>query len=82
MEKKNVSISIADAEAVGAIRDFLSEYYSVADLFETTANAASVLLELSNGLTQEEYKYVSRLIDQHIMLANLLKPFEKKGGEA
>lgn len=82
MEQKNVSISIADAEAVGAIRDFLSDWYSVAELFETTANAASSLLELAKGMTKEEHDYVCKLIDQHVMLANLLKPFEKKGGEA
>lgn len=80
MEQKNVSISIADDEAVGAIRDFLSDWYSIDELFETTANASSIMLELAKGMTQEEHKHVCNLIDQHIMLANLLKPFEKKEG--
>ena len=76
MEEKNITMSIADAKAVGAIRDFLSDWYSVADLFETTANASSALLELAKGMTKEEHEFVCNLIDQHVMLANLLKPFE------
>ena len=79
-EKKNEVI--ADAERVEAIKDFLSECYSVSDLFETAANAGSVLLELVNlkALCQDDVKFLTRLIDQHVMLANLMKPFEK-GGE-
>lgn len=78
-EKKNLTMSVADAEAVQAIRDFLSEYYTVSDLFEQAANAGSVMLGLVNcgALAQDEVKYLSNLIDQHVMLANLMKPFEK-----
>ena len=80
-EKKNEVI--ADAERVEAIKDFLSECYSVSDLFETAANAASVLLEFANikCLCDEDLRHLSRLIDQHVMLANLMKPFEKGGEE-
>lgn len=78
-EKKNLTMSVADAEAVQAIRDFLNEYYTVSDLFEQAANAGSVMLGLVNSgaLAQDEVKYLSNLIDQHVMLANLMKPFEK-----
>lgn len=74
---------IAEAERIEAIEEFLSENYSVADLFETAANAGSVLLELVNiqALCQDDIKYITRLIDQHVMIANLLKPFEAKEGE-
>lgn len=79
-KKKEV---IAEAESIEAIREFLSEFYTVADLFETAANAGSVLLELVNiqAISQDDLKHITRLIDQHVMIANLLKPFEK-GGEA
>ena len=82
-EVKNLTMSLADAEAVQAIRDFLSEYYTVAELFEQAAKADSVMLGLVNcgALAQDEVKYLSNLIDQHVMLANLMKPFEGKEGE-
>lgn len=71
---------IAEAERTEAIKEFLNEYYSVSDLFETAANAGSVLLELVNiqAVSQDDLKYITRLIDQHVMIANLLKPFEGK----
>ncbi len=74
---------IAEAERVEAVKEFLSENYSVADLFETAANAGSVLLELVNiqALCQDDLKHITRLIDQHVMNANLLKPFEREDGE-
>lgn len=69
---------VAEVERVEAIKEFLSENYSVSDLFETAANAGSLLLELVNVkcLCQEDVKFLTRLIDQHVMMANLLKPFE------
>ena len=69
---------IAEAERTEAIKEFLNESYSVSDLFETAANAGSVLLELVNiqAVSQDDLKYITRLIDQHVMIANLLKPFE------
>ena len=74
---------IAEAERVEAVKEFLSENYSVADLFETAANAGSVLLELVNiqALCHDDIKHITRLIDQHVMIANLLKPFEREDGE-
>ena len=74
---------IAEAERTEAIKEFLNEYYSVSDLFETAANAGSVLLELVNiqAVSQDDLKYITRLIDQHVMIANLLKPFEGKEGQ-
>ena len=74
---------IAEAENVEAIRDFLTENYTVSDLFETAANAGSVLLELVNiqAISHDDIKHITRLIDQHVMLANLLKPFQGKDGE-
>lgn len=83
MEKEVKDAMVAGIENVQAIEDFLSEYYSVADLFETAANAGSVLLELVNtrAISHDDLHYLTNLIDQHVMLAKLMKPFEK-GGQA
>ncbi len=75
-EKKDAMI--ASIDRVEAIEDFLSEWYSVADLFETAASAGSILLELVNikQLAEDDIKVLSRLIEQHVMIANILKKFE------
>ena len=82
MEQKVKDAMIASIEKVEAIEDFLQEWYSVSDLFETNSNAASILMNLSNMsvLAVDEIKTLRTLIDQHNMLANQLKRFEK-GGE-
>ena len=82
--EKNLTMTVADAEGVEAIREFLSDWYSVADLFETAANAGRMLLELVNkqALPQDDLKYITSLIDQHVMLANLMKPFAGKEEKA
>lgn len=79
MDNKTKDAMVAGIENVQAIEDFLSEYYSVADLFETAANAGSVLLELVNvkAISHDDLHYLTNLIDQHVMLAKLMKPFEK-----
>lgn len=74
---------IAEAENVEAIRDLLNEYYTVSDLFEAAANAGSILLNLVhiNAISQDDLMHIMVLLDQHVMLANLLKPFQGKDGE-
>ena len=78
MNEEMKDAMIASVENVKAIEDFLNEQYSVSDLFETAANAGSVLLELVNiqAISQDDLKHITRLIDQHVMVANLLKRFE------
>ena len=76
-QKKELQNCIENAEAV---QDFLTEWYSVADLFETSANAASVMLiSVIGQLAPEEKKWLTDLLDQHVMMINLLKKFEKGG---
>ena len=77
-EKKELNACIENLEAV---QEFLENWYSSADLYETAANATNVLLqnlELS-AFAPEERKYITDLLDQHIMMTNLLKKFEKGG---
>ena len=87
MNEEQKSQLIAEAENVEAIREFLNEMYDVNDLFETAANACSVLLHLvvrvPKVIPDDDMKHLQKLIDQHVMLANLLKPFtDRKDGDA
>lgn len=77
-QKKELNVCIENVEAV---QEFLEDWYSVADLYETAANASNVVLKnVELGIFQpEEKKYITDLLDQHIMMTNLLKKFEKGG---
>lgn len=67
----------ASIEKVQAVEDFLNDWYGVNDLFETAANAGSVLLGIPQGtIAADDMKWLRNLIDQHVMMANLLKKFE------
>lgn len=81
MEEKLKDAMNASIEKVQAVEDFLQDWYSVSDLFETAANAGSVLLELVNRgqLSDDDVKHITRLIDQHVMIANIFKKFEGHG---
>jgi hypothetical protein len=77
-EKKELNACIENLEAV---QEFLEDWYSVADLYETAANASNVLLEQLGlySLAEEDRKYLTALLDQHIMMTNLLKKFKSNG---
>ena len=81
-QKKELQNCFENAEAV---QEFLSEWYSVADLFETSANAASIMLSTTVGqLAPDEKKWLTDLLDQHVMMTNLLKKYDngQTGAEA
>ena len=82
MKEEMKDAMIASVEKVQAVEDFLSEWYSVSEMFETAANAGSVLLSIPQGtINDDDMKWLRNLIDQHVMMANVMKKFEK-GGEA
>lgn len=83
MKEEMKDAMIASVEKVQAVEEFLNDWYSVNDLFETAANAGSVLLEMVNisAVANDDLQWLRKLIDQHVMMANLLKKFEK-GGQA
>lgn len=82
MENEKKDEINACIEKVESVEEFLKDWYSVNDLFEVAANAASVLLEQQNlsTMADSDLAWLRKLIDQHVMLANLMKKFEK-GGE-
>lgn len=81
MKEEMKDAMIASVEKVQAVEEFLNDWYSVNDLFETAANAGSVLLEMVNisAVANDDLQWLRKLIDQHVMMANLLKKFEKGG---
>ena len=77
MKEEMKDAMTASIEKVQAVDDFLSDWYSVNDLFETAANAGSVLLGIPQGtIAADDMRWLRNLIDQHVMMANLLKKFE------
>lgn len=86
MEKTMNEVKIANLnEKVNAISDFLRDFYSVRDLYQTAADAASVLMYVMNHklitIPEEEKKHLQKLYDQHILMIDLIKDFEIKEGE-
>jgi len=83
MNKERKDAMIASIEQTEAIQEFLNSWYSINDLFETAANAGAVLLDLSvrcpKVINDDDMKHLQNLINQHVMVANLLKSFEKGG---
>ena len=80
MNEEKKDAMIASIENVQAVEEFLKNWYSVTDLFETAANSGSVLLEIarsSYAINDDDLKWLQKLIDQHVMMANLMKKFEK-----
>ena len=77
-QKKELNDCIENVEAV---QEFLEDWYSTADLYETAANATNVLLQSVDlsSFAPEEKKFLTDLLDQHLMMTNLLKKFEKGG---
>lgn len=77
-QKKELNACIENAEAV---QEFLEDWYSTADLYDTAANATNILLQEVNlsSFAPEEKKFLTDLLDQHLMMTNLLKKFEKGG---
>lgn len=72
---------IASIDAVQAIEDFLTDWWSVNELYESSAKAVSQLVDLA----QRDPKFMTTelrdYINQHIMMIDLLKEVTKKEGE-
>ena len=73
---------IASIDAVEVINDFITDWWSVNELYEASAKAVSQLVQVAqkdpNFMTSELRDY----INQHIMMIDLLKEVRsKKGGE-
>lgn len=83
MDEKRKQQVIAQMENVEAIKEFFVDWWSVADLYENTAKAVSTLMRVMENpaISTDEKKDVQDLIDQHLMMIDLIKPFEKQEDE-
>lgn len=82
MNNETKDAMIASIETVQAINDFLTDWWSVTELYESSAKAVSQLVSMAqrdpNFMTTELRDY----INQHIMMIDLLKEVTRqKGGE-
>lgn len=81
MNNETKDAMIASIDAVTAINDFLTDWWSVTVLYESSAKAVSQLVDRAqrdpNFMTTELRDY----INQHIMMIDLLKEVTRKGGE-
>lgn len=83
MDEEKKAHLIAEAENIEAIRDFFTDWYSVAELYETAAKATTALLRVINhvSLDQEERQHLREFTEQHLMMIDRIKLFEMKDGE-
>lgn len=58
-----------------AIKDWEFDWWNASDLFETAANAATVLM-ITNFKCNDDKVIVEDLLNQHVMFARLLKDIE------
>lgn len=80
MNEEQKSQLIAEAENVEAIRDFFIEWYSVEELYETLAKACTTIIYLCNRnlICEDDKKVFEKLVMQHEMMVEHMKPFSKK----
>ena len=80
MTDNEKSQMIAEAENIEAIRDFFTQWWTVEQLYETSAKVCSTMLHLlSRG--EGDAKEFKELMEQHLMLIDLVKPFARKEDE-
>lgn len=82
MEKTKNEV-IADLKNVDAIRDFFSEWYTTEQLYETLAKSCTCIIHLSNKglLSSEDKETLARLVNQHELIIEHMKPFARKEDE-
>lgn len=80
MNEGKKSLMIAEAENVEAIRDFLTSWWSSAELNETVSMVCATIINLASRhrLSVEELDVFDELIQQHNLMIDIIKPFEGK----
>ena len=72
---------IASIDAVQAIEDFLTDWWSVNELYETSSKAVTALCNVAGKDANFMDVTMRDFINQHIMMIDLLKEVTKKGDE-
>lgn len=68
---------LENAQIEAKVKDFLSEWYSVEDLYKTAAKAGSLLINLVSlsQLNEEDIRVINSLLEQHLMMTDLMDKF-------
>ena len=63
-----------------AITDFLSEWWTVEDLYEAAAKVSATILSLAkrHQISDAEIEDFDSIMQQHMMMIDTIKPFEGK----
>ena len=72
---------IASIDAVQAIEDFLTDWWSVNELYATSSKAVTALCNVAGKDANFVDVTMRDFINQHIMMIDLLKEVTKKGDE-
>lgn len=66
-----------NAQIEAKVKDFLSDWYSIEDLYKTTAKAGSLLINLVSlsQLNEEDIRVINSLLEQHLMMTELIDKF-------
>lgn len=83
MDEKQKSQLIAEAENVEAIRDFFAAWWSVDELHEAVAKVSCIILNMikRHQILEPEIEEFENLLQQHMMMVDVIKPFARKEGE-
>ena len=84
MKEEQKDAMIASIENVEAIEDFLSEWWTVKDLYEAAAKVSATILSLAkhHQISDAEIEDFDSIMQQHMMMIDIFKKFERKEGEA
>lgn len=86
MEKQVKDAMISSINAKEEIENFVESWYDTEELFKTEAEAAILLLAIERGnfqkLAEEDIHLLSRLMEQHNMMTNLIYRVTKGEAEA
>lgn len=83
MNNENKDAMIASIEKVQAVEEFLSEWWSVSQLYETMAKVGATIISLvkHHQISEAELEDLNELLQQHNLILDIIKPFERKEGE-
>ena len=82
MKEEQKAQIIAQAENVEAISDFFTQWWSSAELYESTAKVCNTIMHKlaypCAKLQEDELQQIQSFIDQHLEMIKVMAPFERK----
>ena len=65
---------LENAQIEAKVKDFLSDWYSIEDLYKTAAKSGSLLINLVSlsQLNEEDIRVINSLLEQHLMMTDMM----------